>query len=381
MIDLKPIQTFYDGYWFRSRLEARWAVFFKHAGWKYQYEVEGFHLPSGMYLPDFYLPDYGYVEVKPGPKPPKIAPRVYFAGRVNGYREDWARNACDDSHYCSIRDGVEFKPRLVIHNNGEVLLTYWGPMVLDYEHGGEKQGDHVYIFRSDWQQIDSCDIFFALIEDREAYGTLVEIGIAYGRGIREKGPLIVVGMVDPDHYNCGDGDDCDANTDMRTDLWFANECAEECLSRKTRDDVLSKFMKWMRANHPPPRELQLAAQLHVASGGDVAVVYGDPLDVCDTRSSFSFGDHSAIRNLRTHIHGDAARAARSARFEHGEKPPDPPPRRPDPPRRLEPQRAPRFQEHKSYGSCVDPWTRRESTIDPCEAVKGMSNVPWGRKGK
>ncbi len=29
---IKPIETYYDGYRFRSRLEARWAVFFKVAG-------------------------------------------------------------------------------------------------------------------------------------------------------------------------------------------------------------------------------------------------------------------------------------------------------------------------------------------------------------
>lgn len=70
---LKPIETRYDGYRFRSRLEARWAVFFNSAGIKYQYEPEGFLLPDGTrYLPDFYLPEVGgraganglYVEVK-----------------------------------------------------------------------------------------------------------------------------------------------------------------------------------------------------------------------------------------------------------------------------------------------------------------------------
>lgn len=68
---IKPIETVYKGYRFRSRLEARWAVFFDAAGISYQYEPEGFEVPRDSedcvrYLPDFYLPDIGtYVEVKP----------------------------------------------------------------------------------------------------------------------------------------------------------------------------------------------------------------------------------------------------------------------------------------------------------------------------
>ena len=51
---IKPIETLYHGYRFRSRLEARWAVFFDSLGVKYEYEPEGFKLPDGsMYLPDF----------------------------------------------------------------------------------------------------------------------------------------------------------------------------------------------------------------------------------------------------------------------------------------------------------------------------------------
>lgn len=57
MGELKAIPTYYNGYHFRSRLEARWAVFFDSLGIKYEYEPEGFDLGDGLYyLPDFYLP-------------------------------------------------------------------------------------------------------------------------------------------------------------------------------------------------------------------------------------------------------------------------------------------------------------------------------------
>jgi hypothetical protein len=68
---MRPIQTFYKGYKFRSRLEARWAVFFDALGIKWEYEPEGYHLSNGdMYLPDFFLPKFCgpkgiYAEVKP----------------------------------------------------------------------------------------------------------------------------------------------------------------------------------------------------------------------------------------------------------------------------------------------------------------------------
>lgn len=59
-MDIKPIETFYNGYRFRSRLEARWAVFFDSLGVDYEYEPEGFVLPSGkMYLPDFRVKCWG----------------------------------------------------------------------------------------------------------------------------------------------------------------------------------------------------------------------------------------------------------------------------------------------------------------------------------
>lgn len=52
---MKAIETSYKGYRFRSRLEARWAVFLDAIGAKWEYEPEGYQLPSGWYLPDFFI--------------------------------------------------------------------------------------------------------------------------------------------------------------------------------------------------------------------------------------------------------------------------------------------------------------------------------------
>lgn len=69
---IPAIQTRYAGYHFRSRLEARWAVFFDAVGVPWEYEKEGFELNdeingvTGRYLPDFWLPkQQTWLEIKP----------------------------------------------------------------------------------------------------------------------------------------------------------------------------------------------------------------------------------------------------------------------------------------------------------------------------
>ena len=88
MKDIKPIETIYKGYRFRSRLEARWAVFFDAAGIKYEYEPEGFERGGYMYLPDFYLPELDvYAEVKANREGisadvEKCAKMIYWGGPI-----------------------------------------------------------------------------------------------------------------------------------------------------------------------------------------------------------------------------------------------------------------------------------------------------------
>jgi hypothetical protein len=67
---LKPIETHYKGYKFRSRLEARWAVFFDEMRFKWEYESQGFSLSNGQqYLPDFKISSVNntvhWYEIKP----------------------------------------------------------------------------------------------------------------------------------------------------------------------------------------------------------------------------------------------------------------------------------------------------------------------------
>lgn len=64
---MKAINTLYAGNYFRSRTEARWAIYFDLIGVKWEYEKEGYDLGDGVfYLPDFWFPEHQmYGEVKP----------------------------------------------------------------------------------------------------------------------------------------------------------------------------------------------------------------------------------------------------------------------------------------------------------------------------
>lgn len=74
---IKAIPTRYKGYHFRSRLEARWAVFFDAMGLRWEYEPEGFELGCGeRYLPDFLIEGYCYAEIKPASTPLPIGGKI-----------------------------------------------------------------------------------------------------------------------------------------------------------------------------------------------------------------------------------------------------------------------------------------------------------------
>lgn len=53
---IQALPTEYRGRLMRSHLEARWAVYFDALVRPWDYEVAGYSLPSGCYLPDFWLP-------------------------------------------------------------------------------------------------------------------------------------------------------------------------------------------------------------------------------------------------------------------------------------------------------------------------------------
>jgi hypothetical protein len=62
---IKAIPTKYDGIEYRSRTEARWAVFFNYLKIGFDYEREGYQTSKGWYVPDFWLPEEKcWIEIK-----------------------------------------------------------------------------------------------------------------------------------------------------------------------------------------------------------------------------------------------------------------------------------------------------------------------------
>lgn len=122
---IKAIETRYKGYRFRSRLEARWAVFFDHLGWKWKYEHQGYKIGYNdqiAWLPDFEVvtPEgqHLYVEVKGHPdffnRNNEWLDHLDFGGGPPGFQ---------DSMYAD-DFGPDVKPLLLLGDIPNVLSAY-----------------------------------------------------------------------------------------------------------------------------------------------------------------------------------------------------------------------------------------------------------------
>jgi hypothetical protein len=66
---MNVIPATYNGIEYRSRTEARWAVFFDSLGIQFEYEREGYKTSCGWYVPDFWLcASQCWVEIKGSPQ-------------------------------------------------------------------------------------------------------------------------------------------------------------------------------------------------------------------------------------------------------------------------------------------------------------------------
>ena len=150
MANIKPIETYYNGYRFRSRLEARWAVLFDALNIQYEYEAEGYYLPNGeKYLPDFVLhggsyrcPDPLFVEVK-GQMTKKDAAKIrIFAGLCP---EHEYVNTCEDCKYLKIQMDFDHKGYSYEATCG-IDISYNGDFVVglypDYQHYHQPKNDN-----------------------------------------------------------------------------------------------------------------------------------------------------------------------------------------------------------------------------------------------
>lgn len=84
---LKAIETRYNNYRFRSRLEARWAIWLDTLGIKYEYEKEGYDFgDDGWYLPDFWLSELQcWLEIKGTTATHEESNKAFLLAERSGY--------------------------------------------------------------------------------------------------------------------------------------------------------------------------------------------------------------------------------------------------------------------------------------------------------
>lgn len=163
---IKAIETRYAGCHFRSRLEARWAVFFDTLGIRWEYEPQGLYYTNRLgpwgnehetgapraefpYLPDFWLPEQEmWVEVKGSLSDAEM-------GRLLNIAAHLSSNGGGGCHDSGGNDLVVLGPipahrvprapvRLHMHK-GDIQATPWG--MLSADGGGCPEDSHVILAR------------------------------------------------------------------------------------------------------------------------------------------------------------------------------------------------------------------------------------------
>lgn len=117
---VRAIETRAYGCRFRSRLEARWAVFLTEAGFRWEYEPEGVELDAGRYLPDFRVSRPGsevkvWLEIKPMIEDYADDPRHAELARRSGMMLFTAQGLHRPGDDCTVDHAVR-----VFHPDGSV---------------------------------------------------------------------------------------------------------------------------------------------------------------------------------------------------------------------------------------------------------------------
>lgn len=128
---IKALDTEYAGYLFRSRIEARWAVYFDKMRVSWEYEPTGLDLGSlGWYLPDFYLPAYdAYIEIKPNKSALKEVTEKLVAIEESSANSAWGLFGDPLDHYW-----LMLTYRYKKHSEGDKKFTIpgWYPEWAEY---------------------------------------------------------------------------------------------------------------------------------------------------------------------------------------------------------------------------------------------------------
>lgn len=145
---IEALPSYWRGNLFRSRTEARWAVFFDAVGLRWEYEPEGFKLSDGTwYLPDFWLPEMKmWAEVKPDDGPTDEEndkgrllvlgsghPLIFLPGAPWPDSYPVLRCATHEGETQVIQDRGQFSKKYTIdrHDGAPRLFMLWGSKSLE----------------------------------------------------------------------------------------------------------------------------------------------------------------------------------------------------------------------------------------------------------
>jgi hypothetical protein len=116
-MDIEAIETTYNHIVYRSRLEARWVIFWDTLNVKYEYEPRKFDFGEIKYIPDFWLPEIEkWVEIK-GQVPMEMEIKkaqllvkethqdIVILSSLFRF-ETFACNYCKNYHYVEMPSGV-----------------------------------------------------------------------------------------------------------------------------------------------------------------------------------------------------------------------------------------------------------------------------------
>ena len=315
---ITAIDTIYKGYRFRSRLEARWAMFFDLAGVAWRYEVEPLLVNGEPYLPDFQLNFPGfhqpvYLEVKPNTGNGFRWPRVYLAGKCSREHE-WRGDAADAGDWNSENSDWARAEKFVTMNGASFLKC--GPFPANC-HGCRDDSPHalgVYksvIVGQCRRAIGHANLFCAHISTMDAFGTLVEIGFARALYGVPMSLTITEDVIRKGRFRDEDPTEWQKNFPEH-DLWFVEYMAggsPKSQTARVKDDIEARAFHADFIRNNTPREIRLIAGL-AAQHGSVSIVFGDPFEIT-TGAGCLWNGFDVPRFVKANLkHAEAARAYR-----------------------------------------------------------------------
>lgn len=327
MDTISAIETSYKGYRFRSRLEARWAMFFDRVGVTWTHEPQPLRVAGEPYLPDFLvsLPGGEVVhEVKSLHECNRIQPRrVYLAGKMKS-EHDWRGSAAPTRR--SDRTGAAYRTtaedwasEAAIAEMGGAHFMHVGPFSLSDDHGSS-HAQWVRHMAEGWasegplpghQIAQTCletivmrsDLVCAHFSTPDAFGTLIELGFAKALAL----PICVtVDAALAESMTRPPSDEDDHNAVGAHDLWFAEAVA-------TRSAIVDGFAEAQAVHgqfirERTPREYRLISGIGAERAA--AMTFGDPLDVANRGQIHDWGSGIARLCIANRAAAEAVRAHR-----------------------------------------------------------------------